>query len=209
MVKLKARIAPKPEPKPAKEKKVVVKEKKEPVHDGKFRGKTWGLRLHDTFKRMLQENFKLKRTDDEMVKFLLKEFSEREPKNILYNMREIRWRYNCGELFKNENDERVPPQVKSVPYDKDGNERVRVVKHPKLTAEEKAVREAKRIDGELERRKEEVERLCKLEAKIVELRTSITERQSAWDAKYGPLKEEEKTEEVPPTRSKKVKVKKA
>ena len=152
-------------------------------NNGSTKGIKWGLNLHATFRRLLEENFKAKKTDEELMQFLLAEFPNRENKNILYNIREIRWRYNFGKLHLDKDDVPHAPEKQSVRYMEDGSVYEKKTAKPKLTEEEKAAREAERKEKAVEHRAEMIESVEKAEERLEKLRTKLAEHIE----KYGDL----------------------
>lgn len=190
--------------------KVAKKETKKPEadkpkNDGNVFGLTLGKRVNATIRHIMENNFKNKWTDDQIREFMGKEFPNRVTKNILFNVREMRWRYNFGKLHEDKDGNPHAPAEKAVRYNADGTVYTANVGKPKMTDEEKAMKAEERKEKEVERRAAEIESLAKAEANLVALRERITTRQIEWDAKHGPLVPKEKLA----TPKKKVVVKKA
>lgn len=187
------------------------RERGEPVEpskrDGDRYGKKWGLKLNETFERLLRENENAKtghKTDEELMKFLADEFENRENKSILYNMREIRWRYNVGKLTPDSEGNNVPPELQSVRYNSDGTAFVRTSKKTGQTAEERAMSIEKKREVETTRRADEEEARARMKERMDTLETKIAERRAAWEEKNGAFEEEEAAPEKPAKKLKKL-----
>lgn len=169
--------------------KVTEKAESAADHNGSTRGLKWGLNLHQTLRRVMEEQPQKKMDDDGIMDFLLSEFPNRENKNILRNVREIRWRYNFGKLHEDKDGVPHPPKVPAVRYNPDGTVYEKKTAKPKLSDEEKAMKIEERRDAETDRRKAEVETVAKAEEKLAALREKIATRQSEWEGRNGPLVE--------------------
>lgn len=187
----KAAALKKPQSKP-----VAAKETKDEGPNGSTRGMTWGLPLHQTFKRLLKENFKNHWDDEKLIDWLLKEFPNRENKNILRNIREIRWRYNFGKLDEDKEGNPHAPAEKAVRYNTDGSVYMKAVKAG-MSEEEKAMKIEERRELEIERRKAEVENIAKLEERLKAAREKMKTRQDAWEERNGKLPGPEAEEKKP------------
>lgn len=183
----------------------VKREKGQPVEpskrDGNRFGKTWGLPMNETFVKLLRNNEQAKtghKTDEELMKWLGEEFENRENKSILYNMREIRWRYNVGKLTPNEDGENSPPELQSVRYNPDGSAWVRTNRKTGQSSEERALTLEKKREVEVTRRADEDEALAKAQERVESMTTKIEERRAAWIEKNGPFEVEE--EKAAPTK---------
>lgn len=159
--------------------------------DGDRYGKSWGLKLNETFIRLLTENEDPKKghkDDEQLMQFLLAEFPNRHNKGILYNIREIRWRYNFGR-FTSE-DGRTPPDLISQKYDENGNvfERTKVTKTG-MSPEEAAMKLEDRKKKEAERREEEDAAIAKSQERHYKLIEKINVRRENWEQKNGPLQD--------------------
>lgn len=84
---------------------------------GKTKGLTTGLRLKQSWAKVMQENFKSKMTDEQIHKFMVKEFPHRKARTLrdVSGVALARRRYNKGRFTKG-----VVPEVESVPYDERG-----------------------------------------------------------------------------------------
>lgn len=164
------------------------------LRDGDRYGKTLGLRMNETFVKVLQENEdpkKGRKTDEQLIDFFSKEFENRHNRAILYNVREIRWRYNVGKLTPDAEGNPSIPKIISNKYDDEGNvyERRKSSSSAGMTEEEKAMKIEERRTFEAERRVDEDEKIEKAEAKLELLRQKIASRREAWEVKNGPLQE--------------------
>lgn len=171
--------------------------------DGDRYGLTLGLRLNHTFAHVLAENEnpkKGRKTDDELMEFLVKEFENRENKAILYNIREIRWRYNVGKLTLDpDTKEPVPPEIQSLKYDAEGKPFQKATsKKTGMSPEEKAMSIEKRKDLERARREKEDELIEGLEEKIVLKKELNAARRHSWEEKNGSLEDVKAVEEAKP-----------
>jgi hypothetical protein len=155
--------------------------------NGSTRGLKWGLNLHHTLRRLMEEQPQKKLDDEKIIEFLLSEFPNRENKNILRNVREIRWRYNFGKLHEDKEGNPHPPKVPAVRYNPDGTVYEKKTKVPKLSEAEKAMKIEERREVEIEKRKAEVEALAKAEERVVKLKERIATRQSEWEKRNGAL----------------------
>lgn len=187
--------------KPAKADKPAPAKKNE--KDGDRFGLTTGKKMSQVFIDMLVANEKKHQTDEQMIEFLLKEFPNRANKNILHNMREIRWRYNFGKLTVGEDGEPVAPELQSRKFDENGKEIVRVAGSGGLTEAEKAERLAARREKEVEKRAEHDAKIAKLEARKIELEEAEVTRRAEWEEKNGAF---EVVEEAPKKKTLKKKV---
>jgi hypothetical protein len=181
---------------PVSKKEAKPEEKKIEGPNGSTRGLTWGLNLHHTFIRLMEEQPKKKLDDEKIIDFLLKEFPNRENKTILRLPREIRWRYNFGKLHEDKDGNPNPPAVKALRYNPDGTVYEKAVK-AKVTAEEKALRAEERKSKELERRAEELKQLADAEDRLAKMKERITTRQTEWEARNGKLEVEKPTIKKP------------
>lgn len=172
-----------PAVKPKEEKKIVE------GPNGSTKGITWGLNLTATLRRLMEEQPKKKLDDERLIDFLLKEFPNRENKNILRNPREIRWRYNFGKLHEDKDGKPHAPEVQVLRYNPDGTVYAKTVK-AKMSAEEKAMKIEERRELEVERRAAELESLAKAEERVTKLREKITARQTEWEKRNGVLPSE-------------------
>jgi hypothetical protein len=107
--------------------KKVVKSKKSSSEGSIPVGKTMGLRIQETWVALFEANEKAKRsekqTDDELRKFMLKEFPTVNSKlfnqlkdGVLHRVQAIRSRYNRGGMTGG-----TQPKVQSHRYDENGN----------------------------------------------------------------------------------------
>lgn len=94
------------------------KEKKE-KREKKISGRTLGLNVRETWRQVLMDNFKRKLTDEQISKFMQKEFPDRKARQItrVSGVRSLRRSFNKGRLF----EDKRPPARLSVPYDTAGN----------------------------------------------------------------------------------------
>lgn len=197
--------------KPEKEEKAKKGPMRTPVsekdRDGDRFGLTYGLRLNETFVKVLRDNEDPKKghkSDEELIQFFAKEFENRHNKAILYNVREIRWRYNVGKLTPDADGNPVRPEVQSNKYDEDGNMYERRKTSTGMSEEEKAMKIEERREVEGKRREEEDEKISGAEDRLAALRQKIEDRRAKWEEKNGPLQE---TQPVKKADKAKVKVK--
>jgi hypothetical protein len=166
--------------------------------DGDRYGATLGLRLDETFVKVLVDNEDPKKghkTDEQLMEFLLKEFPNRHNKGILYNVREIRWRYNFGR-FTSE-DRRTPPDLISVRYAEDGTPFQKKSTKTGESEEEKAMKLEDRKKAEAARREEEDSKISKSQERHDALVAKMTERRANWETKNGPLQDNQPVAKKP------------
>lgn len=162
--------------------------------DGDRYGVTTGLRMNAAFCKLLQNNEDPKKghkDDDELREIFLAEFPNRNNKGILYNVREVRWRYNFGKLTLDSKGNPQPPEVQSIRY-QDGEAFVRRTSKTGMSAAEQALKLEERQSNERERRTTEDEKFAKAEKRFNELREKIDARRKAWEEKNGELPGEAK-----------------
>lgn len=177
--------------------------------DGDRFGVSAGLRLNEYFCKVLEENENPKKghkDDEQLMQMFLAEFPNKHNKNILYNVREIRWRYNTGRLTPDTDGNLIPPEIQSLQYDADGNVKEKRKTLTGMSAEEAAMKLEDRQNLERERRLEEDTALAKLQERLEKNTARITTRRETWEKKNGELPDVE--EEAPKEKSEKKKLKK-